>query len=488
MTRRVELFSLISSDILALALAQGLFQLVSSGPNGLAQADVTPVDALVAGPLLVAGWLVLFLFAGLYQERFAGSRLDELFTLVKVIAVGALVLFFVVFIDRMSPGAARVTLATYGAAVLLTVSTGRMVVRAVQRARIVRGHGVHRAVVVGWSDRVEALHEEVARYPAAGIRIVGAVRLRRRAVPIAALAGEGVFEDDPALTVGDAIPRDGVELAPVEPTIAELPALIDRLRVQDVLIALGPDDHVYLDEVLRVCDGRRVALKIVPDFYTAIGGMARTEHMYGLPLIEVLPQPMPPWERNAKRLVDLVVSAVVLAVGAPVWLIVGALVRVSSHGPAIYRQERVGKDGQPFEILKFRTMVQDAERETGPVWAQPGDARTTKLGAWLRRWRIDEVPQLLNVLRGDMSLVGPRPERPFFVDQLAREIPLYSRRHRVQPGVTGLAQVKWRYDNDLEDVRQKLKYDLFYIENMGIGMDIKILLQTIRTALSGKGH
>jgi lipopolysaccharide/colanic/teichoic acid biosynthesis glycosyltransferase len=139
-------------------------------------------------------------------------------------------------------------------------------------------------------------------------------------------------------------------------------------------------------------------------------------------------------------------------------------------------------------MYKFRTMVDGAEAETGPVWAQKADRRVTPLGRLLRRLRLDEIPQLWNVLRGDMSLVGPRPERPYFVERHAEAIPLYSRRHRVKPGITGLAQVKWRYDEDLEDVRQKLKYDLFYIENMSLRMDLKILFQTVRTAVTGKGQ
>ena len=275
--------------------------------------------------------------------------------------------------------------------------------------------------------------------------------------------------------------------------IKELPALIQRLGVQDVIIALGPDDHAYLDEVLRVCDGlaapggRPLALKLVPDFYAAVGGMARTEHMYGLPLIEVLPEPIPVWERHTKRIVDLVMSALVLALGLPVWGLVGLAVRMTSTGPAIYQQVRTGQHGEPFTIYKFRTMWDRAEQGTGPVWAQAGDARVTPLGMWLRRLRIDEVPQLWNVLKGEMSLVGPRPERPYFVRRLSAEIPLYSRRHRVQPGVTGLAQVKWGYGGTTEEVRQKLKYDLLYIEHMSLGLDFRILLQTIRIALSGKG-
>jgi exopolysaccharide biosynthesis polyprenyl glycosylphosphotransferase len=270
--------------------------------------------------------------------------------------------------------------------------------------------------------------------------------------------------------------------------IEALPRLIDELEVQDVLIALGSQDHRELAEVLRLCDGKSVSLKLIPDFYSVIGGMARTEHIYGLPLIEVLPVPMPAWEQSTKRLIDLAVSLVVLVVGLPLWTLLGALVRLTSPGPAIYRQQRVGQHGRVFTMYKFRTMHKHAEAQTGPVWATEDDPRYTPLGRWLRKTRLDEVPQLWNVLKGNMSLVGPRPERPYFVEKLAVEIPLYNRRHRVKPGITGWAQVKWHYDTSLEDVQQKVKYDLFYIENMSLRMDFKILFQTIRTAFSGQGQ
>jgi lipopolysaccharide/colanic/teichoic acid biosynthesis glycosyltransferase len=491
-SRRAELLALLVSDLLALTLAHVAFRLVSAAPGGLAPADVTPLSAPLAGAALLVGWLVMFVFTGLYQERFASSRFDELFSLVKVVAAGGLLLFFGLFIDRMSADAARISLATYSGTVLLSVATGRLFVRSVQKALLLRGHGVHRALIVGWGDRVEEVRREAERYPAAGIQIVGALRLRRPVLTPGLPVGHALPDEEPPEAEpeasGDALPRGDLQIAATGPAIADLPRLIDRLGAQDVLIALGPDDHHYLDEVLRVCDGRPVALKLVPDFYAAVGGMARTEHMYGLPLIEVLPQPMPAWEKNAKRLIDAVVGAFVVALVLPLALMVAAVVRASSPGPVIYRQTRVGRDGKSFTMFKFRTMVDGAERDTGPVWALPGDARTTRVGALLRRWRLDELPQFWNVVRGEMSLVGPRPERPFFVETLTREIPLYSRRHRVQPGITGLAQVKWRYDGNLEDVRQKLKYDLFYIENMGLGMDLKILLWTIRTALSGGGH
>ncbi|HYE96874.1 MAG TPA: sugar transferase [Rubricoccaceae bacterium] len=503
MTRRAELLALLLSDAVALALAFLLFRTVGLSQGWMTGHWAAPGGSIAFSVLFGLGWLVLFFFAGLYRERYAASRFDELVTLLKVVSVGSLLFFFGVFLDRLNPDAARSGIVVYWASLLGFTGAGRLAVRAVQKAQILRGHGVHKAVIVGWGDRVEALYRDVARYPAAGLRVVGAVRLQPHGVPAGppvhtltpANGGLDLPEEAPAPSVsGDALPAGDVEVVPSgSPTVAvhtisELPGLIDRLGVQDVLIALGPGDHAYLDEVLRVCDGRPVALKLVPDFYTLIGGMARTEHIYGLPLIEVLPEPIPAWEKSTKRLVDIAVSALVLLLGLPLWLLIWALVRITSHGPAIYRQTRVGRHGRTFTIYKFRTMVDGAERETGPVWARKGDERVTRFGAVLRRWRLDEIPQFWNVLKGEMSLVGPRPERPFFVEQHARFIPLYSRRHRVQPGITGLAQVKWRYDGDLEDVRQKLKYDLFYIENMSLRMDAQILLQTVRTALLGKGQ
>ncbi len=465
MSRRTELVALFAVDALALVGANLLWHAARFRWGWLRDPVFSP-EPTVLGPVvavLTVYWLITFLFFGMYRERYAASRFDEIVLLVKVVTVGMLVLFFLLFIENLDAYSARVNLLFYWMAVFGLVATGRIVVRSVQKALILRGRGLHRALVVGWDDRLEVLHRDVARYPEAGLQIVGAIRLG---------LGRG---------------RPGSE-EDVSPSIAELPRLIDELEVQDVLIALGPDAHEELLEVLRQCDGKAVSLKLVPDFYSIIGGMARTEHMYGLPLIEVMPEPMPAWEQSSKRLIDLVVSSMVLVVGLPAWLVLAVLIRITSPGPAIYRQQRVGRHGREFSMYKFRTMRRDAEAETGPVWAVADDPRYTPVGRWLRRTRLDEIPQFWNVFKGDMSLVGPRPERPFFVEKLSRDIPLYNRRHRVKPGITGWAQVKWKYDGSLDDVRQKVKYDLFYIENMSLRRDFQIIVRTITTALKARGH
>ena len=469
MSRTVEFVALIITDTIATAISCLLYLRIIFPERfdilGFSGSEGQMIYPLYASVGLALFWIVMLLIAGMYRERHASSRIDEIVSLAKVITVGVLILVFSIFIDTLETGGSLSIFAMYWASVLGLVTLGRIIVRSVQKALILRGFGTHRALVVGWQDKVERLYRDVARYPAAGIQIVGAVRLGRQ---------------------GDEPPVESDE--ETVHAIKQLPDLIDDLQVRDVLIALGSQDHIELAEVLQLCDGKNVTLKIVPDFYSVIGGMARTEHIYGLPLIEVLPVPMPVWEQYTKRLIDLTVSLIILALGLPLWIGIIIAVMTTSKGGAIYRQMRVGRKGRIFTMYKFRTMRQNAEADTGPVWASKDDPRYTSVGRWLRKSRLDEIPQLWNVLRGDMSLIGPRPERPYFVEKLTGKVPLYNRRHRVKPGITGWAQVMWHYDSSLEDVQQKVKYDLYYIENMSLRMDLKILFRTLRAVVSGAGR
>ncbi len=412
-------------------------------------------------------WMFIFFLFGLYRSWYAKSRFDELALIIKAVIFGVLLLFFLIFFDDRgvgSPLQTRFLIAVYCAVMILFVGGGRMLQHTFQRRLLIAGIGLHNALIVGWEKKARELYDAIRLYPALGYRIVGFV-------PVSEQLSATPYKD-----------------VPVVGTVKDLPEIIDRHNVKDVLIALDSTEHDRLLSVVASCNSHEVSLKIIPDLYDIISGQARTNQIYGFPLIEIMPQLMQPWERFLKRAIDIVVSFLILAVGFPFWLLAALLIKLDSRGPVFYTQERVGKDEQRFNVIKFRSMYVDAEKESGPVWANKQDPRVTRVGKWLRRLRIDEVPQFINVLDGEMSLVGPRPERPFFVEQLSIEIPLYKRRLKVRPGITGWAQVKHKYDENIDDVRKKVDYDLYYIENISIRMDLKILFNTIAVVLLGKGH
>jgi len=416
-------------------------------------------------------WLIWFGFFGLYRSWYAQSRLDEVMTLFRTTAVGVLVLFFLIFIDDTSAGAqpaSRLLIVAYWFILFVFVSIGRLGIRFLQRRLLEAGIGARNTLIIGWSPKAYELCDMVLKYPALGYKLVGFVSVNKTK------SGQGKKKEYRNLKV----------LGSLE----DLPTLMQAYDVREVLIGLDSTEHEKLLEVIRYCDGEDVGMKIIPDLYDIVSGQARMSSLYGVPLIEVSPQLMKPWEAALKRTLDIVVSLVVIVVGLPLWLLVALLIKLDSPGPVLYKQERVGKNGKHFNILKFRSMFVDAEKQTGPVWAEKNDPRVTRVGRVIRRLHIDEFPQFINVLKGDMSLVGPRPERPYFVEKLSKELPLYKRRLKVRPGITGWAQIKYKYDQSIDDVRTKVKYDLFYIENISWRLDLKILFNTIYVMLMGKGH
>ena len=250
-------------------------------------------------------------------------------------------------------------------------------------------------------------------------------------------------------------------------------------------MALPAEEHIKLLGLIELTSRECIDVKVVPDLLQFIALRARLEDLDGLPVININDVPLQGMHAWVKRGLDFTLSAAALVVLALPLALVAAIIRWSSPGPVFFRQERMGLDGKAFTVYKFRSMRVDAEASTGPIWADPDDARATTVGRWLRRFDIDELPQLWNVLRGDMSLVGPRPERPFFVEQFKHRLPQYMLRHKVKAGITGWAQVNgWRGNTSLE---KRLEYDLYYIENWSVTLDIKIILLTLVRGLFQRG-
>jgi exopolysaccharide biosynthesis polyprenyl glycosylphosphotransferase len=465
LNKKSEKLVVLSTDFLTINLAFILYFVLRIN-TGWFQIIILP-EFFVPMLALYFYWLVIFTFVGMYRTWFAASRFDELTTLFKSTFVGIFILFFLIFLDdyiHNVDSKSRILIFIYWVLFVFFVGGGRIFIRSIQRRLIIKGVGRKNVIIVGFNPKANEVHDQLLEHRALGFDVSAYV----------AAQPENLNKS-----------YKGVEVAG---TIKNINSIIDKHNAKEVIIALDKENHDFLIEVISECDSKKVGLKIVPDLYEILSGQAKTSQIYGLPLMDIMPQLMPEWEKKLKRILDILVSFVILIVTSPVLILTAIAIKLDSPGNIFFRQERCGIDGNLFKMIKFRSMRHDAEKQSGPVWSTKNDPRITLVGRFIRKVRIDEIPQMINVLSGEMSLVGPRPERPFFVEKLSKEIPYYKRRLKVRPGITGWAQVKHKYDETIEDVKIKLRYDLFYIENMSLRMDFKILFRTIFVVLFAKGH
>jgi Undecaprenyl-phosphate glucose phosphotransferase len=439
------------TDVILIALcwlaAYGLRFYVVGPP--LVTPDIPPFReyALQLIPIVVV-WAVAFRWFDLYRPRRLGSYVSEWADVAKASTLGVLMLIAVMQFAFRDIEYSRVVIVYFWALSIVAVSLWRATFR--EGLRFARRHGVNlrRAVVVGGGGAAGELLTALRRRPDVGVQVLGLV---------------GDKHED----------AGGVWLGRFE----DLRAILDREQVDLILIALSHGDYGRLAALLTDIGDDPVAIHLVPDVYGLVSMRGGIEEFEGVPIIHLRESPLYGWNRVLKRGMDLVVGGLALVVLAPVLLVVAIAVRLTSPGPVLLRQERMGLDGRAFSMLKFRTMRADAEVESGPVWAAPDDDRRTRLGIVLRRFSLDELPQLLNVLGGDMSLVGPRPERPVFVETFRHRIPGYMLRHKVKAGMTGWAQINgWRGNTSLE---KRIEYDLFYIERWSLAFDLVILMKTL---------
>jgi Undecaprenyl-phosphate glucose phosphotransferase len=405
---------------------------------------------------------------GLYRLRRGRSRVDDFFAVfVGTILAGIIGLAANLYIVQYPPGwlnisaesyeISRVTLALFLTINVVLTYGSREAVRQLLERRWKAGIGLKRVLIAGSGELGRLVADKVLEHRELGFMVLG-------------------FIDDRA--TGDHIGYRGL---PILGTLAEADEIIRREKIDHLYVALPLEEHVKMLGLVEATNREGVDLHVVPDLLQFIALRARLENLDGVPIISLNDVPLRGFNSMLKRAIDVAISATALVALSIPFAVIALLVKKTSKGPVFYTQERMGLDGKAFQVLKFRSMYQGAEDETGPVWARDNDPRCTPVGRWLRRLDLDELPQLLNVFRGDMSIVGPRPERPYFVEQFKHRIPQYMLRHKVKAGITGWAQVNgWRGNTSLE---KRIEYDLYYIENWSVGLDLKIMWLTVLRGL-----
>ena len=407
---------------------------------------------------------VSFHIQGIYRLRRGRSRVDDFFAvfvgtiLASVLSIGGTLYYRTYYLSDAAKAAGVYEISQWVWALFLLVNVAltylsREFVREALERRWKAGLGLKRVLIAGTGDLGRMVADKVLQHRELGFQVVG-------------------FVDDRA--AGDHIGYRGLPLLGM---LGETDEIIRREKIDHVYVALPLEEHVKMLGIVEATNREGVDVHVVPDLLQFIALRARLENLDGVPIISLNDVPLRGFNSVLKRAIDVAISgSALLGFGIP-FLLIALLIKRGSRGPVFYTQERMGLDGKAFHVYKFRSMYVGAEDDTGPVWARDDDPRCTPVGKWLRKLDLDELPQLWNVLRGDMSIVGPRPERPYFVEQFKHRIPQYMLSHKVKAGITGWAQVNgWRGNTSLE---KRIEYDLYYIENWSVGLDLKIMWLTV---------
>ncbi|MDT8324690.1 MAG: undecaprenyl-phosphate glucose phosphotransferase [Bacteroidota bacterium] len=417
-----------------------------------------PVSAYLLGGLVVIPiWLLLFNSRHVYRARRDVDLSLEFFHVLRHVSIGMLVVLSIAFFYREFSYSRVVFVFIWGLATLL-VFGARVAVLSYEKFLYRRGRELRNVLIVGTNKLAQDLALRITHQPAHGYRLAGYVSEADERI-------ESVVTD--RLGNVDSIVR-----------------IVDDHRIETIIVCLSAGENDELARLFSLLEGKTVQVLIQPDVIGITPTRLRLGELFGSPLLGVKDLPMTTWSRIAKRSFDVLFSLLVLTLFAPFAVLIFTVIWIESGRPIFYRQVRVGLGGEEFELLKFRTMKVDAEQETGPTWTKRHDPRVTRIGRLLRRLSLDEIPQFINVLRGEMSVVGPRPERPEFVQQFQQYVPKYLERHRLKTGLTGWAQV-----NGLRGevpIAERTKYDLYYIENWSLKLDLRIIFKTVYTILFGK--
>jgi exopolysaccharide biosynthesis polyprenyl glycosylphosphotransferase len=412
-------------------------------------------------------WVFLYLITGTYRNIYKKSRLKELGQTLVISVIGVLIVFFTLLLNDII-----VSYRTYYESILvlfslqfLLTASFRLILSSITNNRIHNRIIGFNTILIGSNENALKLYTEMeSQKKAWGNKFVGFVHV------------------DETNGYSAQLRQKLRHLGEIE----EVRHIINEYKVEEAIIAIESSEHRNIQKIVNELSDTPVIIKIIPDMYDILSGQVKMTSIFGAPLIEVSKSIMPAWESFVKRVFDIVVSLLALLLGSPIYLFLAVGVKLSSKGPIFYSHERIGLHGRPFFIHKFRSMYTDAEK-MGPALSSENDPRITRFGKFLRKVRLDELPQFYNVLIGEMSVVGPRPERQHFINQIQAKAPHYRHLHKVKPGITSWGQVKYGYAENVDEMIDRLKYDLLYIENMSLYVDLKILIYTVIIVLQGRG-
>jgi exopolysaccharide biosynthesis polyprenyl glycosylphosphotransferase len=467
-SRKIQKLFQVGADIVAIWVGfflQLYIRFFSGLIDNIAEPNVT--DYVLGSILMTCFWLIVFAIGGMYKNWQVRSPFAEFFTIVKTVFFGCIIIVFIMFWDRNVPF--RAFFLAYFGISTFCFTFFRYFARRLQITLRKRQILCVNTIAVGNVAHCIDFYTQTQSHLNWGIKMLGFVtfdadieQLKQHNIPNELWLGE----------------------------IKDFVNIISKDHPEDVIITSYPSSGKLLFEVESDCTDRNINVLIQPNLYDSFMGRTRTLNLYGIPLIEVSSRIMKPYQMAIKRLFDVVFSFVVLVVGLPLWLLVALIIKLESPGKVLYSQPRVGKDNKIFTIYKFRSMTQQLCADPdNPQWTKVGDPRVTKFGKFIRKTHIDEFPQLYNVMIGDMSMVGPRPEQPKFVNEFSEQLSYYNRRHIVRPGITGWWQVKYKsHELNLDEIKSRTKDDFYYIENMSLQLDFEILVRTVWCVLRGQGQ